>query len=98
MALAITPGTSCFVLTPIAPHNLSVRPLIIPDNTEVQLKVSGREQQHLISLDSRISTLDNGTIIKIKKADFKIKMIELSNESFLETLRKKLLWGEDNRN
>lgn len=94
----ITPGTSCFVLTPIAPHNLSVQQLIIPDNTEVQLKVSGREQQHLISLDSRISTLDNGTIIKIKKADFKIKMIELSNESFLETLRKKLLWGEDNRN
>jgi NAD+ kinase len=94
----ITPGTNSFVLTPIAPHNLSARPLIIPDSTEIQLKVSGREESHLLSLDSRIATLDNGTIIKIKKAPFKIKMIDLLNESFLDTLRKKLLWGEDKRN
>ena len=94
----ITPGTNSFVLTPIAPHNLSARPLIIPDSTEIQLKVDGREEQHLISLDSRIATLDNGTIIKIKKADFKIKMINLLDQSFLDTLRKKLLWGEDKRN
>lgn len=94
----IAPGTNSFVLTPIAPHNLSVRPLVIPDTNEIQLKVSGREEQHLISLDSRIATLDNGTLIKIKKAPFKIKMIDLLNESFLNTLRKKLLWGEDKRN
>ncbi|MGC1203903.1 MAG: NAD kinase [Flavobacteriaceae bacterium] len=94
----ITPGANSFVLTPIAPHNLSARPLVIPDFTEIQLKVDGREEQHLVSLDSRIATLDNGTIIKIKKADFKIKMIDLLNESFLVTLRKKLLWGEDKRN
>lgn len=94
----ITPGANNFVLTPIAPHNLSARPLIIPDSTEIQLKVSGREEQHLVSLDSRIATLDNGTIIKIKKANFKIKMIDLLDESFLKTLRKKMLWGEDNRN
>lgn len=94
----ITPGANSFVLTPIAPHNLSARPLVVPDNTEIQLSVNGREKQHLISLDSRIATLDNGTIIKIKKADFKIKMIDLLNESFLQTLRKKLLWGEDKRN
>jgi len=94
----ITPGANNFVLTPIAPHNLSARPLIIPDSTEIQLKVNGREECHLISLDSRIATLDNGTIIKIKKADFKIKMIDLLDESFFSTLRKKLLWGEDKRN
>jgi len=94
----ITPGADSFVLTPIAPHNLSARPLVIPSSTEIQLKVFGREEQHLVSLDSRITTLDNGTIIKIKKADFKIKMIDLLNESFLKTLRKKMLWGEDNRN
>ena len=94
----ITPDTNSFVLTPIAPHNLSARPLIIPDSTEIQLKVDGREENHLVSLDSRIATLDNGTIIKIKKAPFKIKMIDLLNESFLGTLRKKLLWGEDKRN
>lgn len=94
----ITPGTSSFVLTPIAPHNLSARPLVIPDSTEIQLKVDGREENHLVSLDSRIATLDNGALIKIKKASFKIKMIDLLNESFLDTLRKKLLWGEDKRN
>ena len=94
----IIPETNSFVLTPIAPHNLSVRPLIIPDSTEIQLKVNGREENHLVSLDSRIATLDNGTIIKIKKASFKIKIIDLLNERFLVTLRKKLLWGEDKRN
>ncbi|GAA4268526.1 NAD kinase [Hyunsoonleella aestuarii] len=94
----ITPGTNSFVLTPIAPHNLSARPLVIPDSTEIHLRVDGREENHLVSLDSRIATLDNGTLIKIKKAPFKIKMIDLLNESFLRTLRKKLLWGEDKRN
>ncbi|WP_242134396.1 NAD kinase [Aestuariivivens marinum] len=94
----ITPGANSFVLTPIAPHNLGVRPLVIPDSTQIQLKVDGREAQHLISLDSRIDTLNNGTIITIKKANFKIKMLDLLNESFLVTLRKKLLWGQDKRN
>ncbi|WP_111309418.1 NAD kinase [Confluentibacter sediminis] len=94
----ITPDTNSFILTPIAPHNLSARPLVIPDSTEIHLKVTGREDNHLISLDSRIATLDNNTLIKIKKAPFKIKMIDLLNESFLDTLRKKLLWGEDKRN
>ncbi|QRM89120.1 NAD kinase [Lacinutrix sp. WUR7] len=94
----ITPDTNSFVLTPIAPHNLSARPLVIPDSTEIELKVDGREDQHLVSLDSRIATLNNNTIIKIKKADFTVKMLELIEESFLDTLRKKLLWGEDKRN
>lgn len=94
----IMPGSDNFVLTPIAPHNLNARPLIIPDTTEVTLKVSGRETNHLISLDSRIATLSNETNITIKKANFKVKIIELNNESFLNTLRKKLLWGEDRRN
>jgi NAD+ kinase len=94
----ITPDTNSFVITPIAPHNLSARPLIITDSTVIQLKVSGREDNFLISLDSRIATLSNNTIVTIKKAPFKIKMIELLKESFLDTLRKKLLWGEDRRN
>ena len=94
----ITPGANSIVLTPIAPHNLNARPLLIPDKTEIKLKVSGREDNFLVSLDSRIATLQNNTTVIIKKADFKIKMIELKNESFLRTLRKKLLWGEDKRN
>jgi len=94
----ITPDANNFVLTPIAPHNLSARPLIIPDNTSVKLKVDGREDQFLLSLDSRIITLPNSTKVIIKKADFVIRMVELIDESFLDTLRKKLLWGEDRRN
>lgn len=94
----IMPAARNFVLTPIAPHNLSARPLVIPDSTEIKLKVSGREDNFLVSLDSRIATLSNTTLITIKKAPFKINMIEPEDESFLDTLRKKLLWGEDKRN
>lgn len=94
----IMPEADNFVLTPIAPHNLNARPLVISSDTEIKLKVSGREDNYLVSLDSRIATLDNDTTIIIKKASFKIKMIELEDESFLDTLRKKLLWGEDKRN
>lgn len=94
----ITPDTTSFVLTPIAPHNLSARPLVIEDSFTIELKVSGREDNYLVSLDSRIATLSNNTIITIKKAPFTINMIELDSGSFLTTLRKKLLWGEDNRN
>lgn len=94
----ITPDTTSFVLTPIAPHNLSARPLVIEDSTVIELKVSGREDNYLVSLDSRIATVSNDTIITIKKSPFTINMIELNTESFLTTLRKKLLWGEDKRN
>ncbi|MBT8254672.1 MAG: NAD kinase [Flavobacteriaceae bacterium] len=94
----IMPEADNFVITPIAPHNLNARPLIIPDSTKIQLRVSGREDHFLVSLDSRLASLHNDTIIHIKKAAFNIKMLELKHESFLETLRKKLLWGEDKRN
>lgn len=94
----IAPETSSIVLTPIAPHNLNARPLVVPDDTVITLQVSGREEQHLISLDSRIITLDNDTLITLKKAPFSIKLITLEGESFLKTIRKKLLWGEDKRN
>ncbi|WP_271767384.1 NAD kinase [Aquimarina algiphila] len=94
----ITPDTESMVLTPIAPHNLNARPLVIPDNQEIELQVSGREDSYLVSLDSRIHTLPNDTTIIIKKASFKINMVVLQDNSFLKTLRKKMLWGEDKRN
>lgn len=94
----IAPHTSSIILTPIAPHNLNARPLVIPDDTSIELTVSGREEQHLVSLDSRIATFDNDTIITIKKAPFNINLIRLEGDSFLKTLRHKLLWGEDKRN
>jgi len=94
----VAPDSDSFVLTPIAPHNLNARPLVIPENTKIKFIVGGREQLHLVSLDSRIITVENGTELTIEKADFSIKMIEPKGESFLHTLRNKLLWGEDNRN
>ena len=94
----MSPDANSFVLTPIAPHNLSARPLVIPDDTTINLKVDGREDEYLISLDSRIATLPNSAIVTIKKANFKINMVELLDESFIDTLRKKMLWGEDKRN
>ncbi|WP_405208258.1 NAD kinase [Aquimarina sp. LLG6339-5] len=92
------PDAESMVLTPIAPHNLNARPLVIPDDKEVKLQVSGREDTYLVSLDSRIHTLPNETTVVIKKAPFKINMVVLEGDSFLKTLRKKMLWGEDKRN
>jgi NAD+ kinase len=94
----LTPDVNSLVITPIAPHNLTARPLIIPDNTEIKLRVSGREDHYLISLDSRIASIKNESILTIKKTDFKINMVEIPGETFLKTLRNKLLWGEDKRN
>lgn len=94
----IDPSTNSMVLTPIAPHNLNVRPFLIPDTSEITLRVSGREKSYLISLDSRIATLTNNTTIHIKKAPFTINLVQLANDSFIKTLREKLLWGEDKRN
>lgn len=94
----IVPGSQNLVITPIAPHNLNARPLVISDDTEIKLKVISREQQFLISLDSRIATVDTATEIVIKKTAFKVKMIQPNSGSFLKTLRDKLLWGEDKRN
>ena len=94
----IDPSNKSIVLTPIAPHNLNARPFVIPDNCTITLKVSGREDSYLVSLDSRIASLDNHTTIKIKKAPFSIRLVQLPGESFVKTLREKLLWGEDKRN
>ena len=94
----LTPDVKALVITPIAPHNLTARPLVIPDDTEIRLKVSGREEQYLVSLDSRIAIISNNSELTIKKTPFKINMVEIAEETFLKTLRNKLLWGEDKRN
>ena len=94
----LTPDVKGLVITPIAPHNLNARPLVIPDDTEITLKVSGREEQYLVSLDSRITSVSNNSVLKIKKTPFRINMVEIPEETFFKTLRNKLLWGEDKRN
>ena len=94
----IFPQSGNFVITPVAPHNLNARPLVVPDETEIRLKVSGREAHYLVSMDSRITSVKNETILIIKKTSFQINMVEIPKETFLKTLRNKLFWGEDRRN
>lgn len=94
----ITPQTKSLVLTPIAPHNLNARPLVIPDNTTIKFTVSGREDMFFLSLDSRITTIKSGVKITVEKADFNLKMVEINQQTFVKTLREKLLWGQDTRN
>lgn len=94
----ISPDSKNLVITPIAPHNLNARSMVISDETSIQLEVDSREKDFLISLDSRITTVSENTKVFIEKAPFTIKSIIPNNQSFLQTLRSKLLWGEDTRN
>ncbi|RPD95973.1 NAD kinase [Aureibaculum marinum] len=94
----ISPNAKSLVLTPIAPHNLNARPLIISENTTIKLKIISREKQALLSLDSRTTTINSNSEISVKKADFSLKTIQLDQQTFFKTLREKLLWGEDKRN
>ncbi|MEE9406672.1 MAG: NAD kinase [Polaribacter sp.] len=94
----VSPDSKNLVITPIAPHNLNARSMVISDQTTIQLEVDSREKDFLISLDSRITTVTQNTKVFIKKAPFTIKSIIPKNQSFLQTLRSKLLWGEDTRN
>jgi NAD+ kinase len=94
----IMPGSENFVITPIAPHNLNVRPFVIPNDYDIRLKVEGREEQFLVSLDSRIYALDSSSELNVSLGSFKIKMIKTEVQNFAETLRNKLLWGLDRRN
>lgn len=94
----LTPNVQSFVITPIAPHNLNARPLVVTDETEIRLKVSGRDDHYLVSLDSRLFSVNNDTILCIKKSPFEINMVEIPDATFLKTLRNKLFWGEDRRN
>jgi len=94
----VMPGSDNFIITPIAPHNLNVRPLVISDKYEIKVKVEGRANQFLVALDSRIQTIDAGVELIIKKESFKINMVETDTQDFSSTLRNKLLWGLDKRN
>ena len=94
----ISPNSKNLVITPIAPHNLNARPMVIPDDTQIKLEIDAREKDFLISLDSRIVTLPKETKVFLKKASFTIRTIIPKNQTFLKTLRTKLLWGEDTRN
>lgn len=94
----IMPQSENFIITPIAPHNLNVRPIIVSDKNVISLEVEGRSQNFMATMDSRSATIDSTYQLAIKKADFDLKLVRLNNDNFLKTLRSKLNWGLDSRN
>ena len=94
----IFPQSENFVITPIAPHNLNVRPIIVSDKNVISLEVEGRSKNFMASLDSRSFTIDSGVQMAVRKEDFYISLVRLHDQNFLSTLRQKLLWGLDSRN
>ncbi|WP_024567898.1 NAD kinase [Elizabethkingia anophelis] len=94
----ISPENDNFAITPIAPHNLNVRPLILKDDVKIRLKVESRVPQYSLSLDSRLYHIDTLEEISLEKAPFTLSLVQPDDISFFETIRQKLLWGNDKRN
>ena len=94
----IAPNAKNFVITPIATHNLTVRPVVIPDDSTIRIQVEGREKKFVFSMDSRSCTLDTSVQLEVRKADFCLNLVRMRGEDFFSTIRNKLMWGKDNRN
>jgi NAD+ kinase len=91
------PDSDNFVITPVASHNLTVRPLVISNNKEISVKVAGRNEEFIVALDSRSVKMPSGAQIRIRKANFRINLVNLEGQHFFNTLRNKLMWGIDKR-
>ena len=94
----IAPNAKNFVITPIATHNLTVRPVVIPDDSTIRIQVEGREKKFVFSMDSRSCTLDTSVQLEVRKAGFCLNLVRMRGEDFFGTIRNKLMWGKDNRN
>lgn len=94
----IAPNAKNFVITPIATHNLTVRPVVIPDDSVVSIQVEGRERKFVFSMDSRTCALDTSVQLKVRKAGFCLNLVRMQGDDFFGTIRNKLMWGKDNRN
>jgi NAD+ kinase len=94
----VTPGCKVHILTPIAPHNLNVRPMVVPDHLPIRLSVEGRERKYLLSIDGKSRNIRNGAEVLIEKAEFMINVIKFEDNNFLDTIRNKMMWGIDKRN
>lgn len=94
----ILPGSQNFVITPIATHNLTVRPIVIPDSSKIRIKVVSRVKDFYVNLDSRSVQVNSSYEFEIKREEFKINLLQLEDESYFRTIREKLLWGLDIRN
>lgn len=94
----VTPGCQVHIITPIAPHNLNVRPVVVPDNMAIRLSIEGRERNYLISLDGNAKSIKQHEEVLIRKAEYMINVIKLEDTNFLDTIRNKMSWGKDQRN
>jgi len=94
----IFPRSGNFVITPVSPHNLTVRPIVVSDASEIIFQVEGRSRRFLASLDSRVASVDSAVKLKVTKADFKVNLVQLEGNHYFKTLRQKLNWGLDIRN
>ncbi|MGB0886245.1 MAG: NAD kinase [Chitinophagales bacterium] len=94
----IYPNNDNFIITPVAPHNLNVRPLVVSDDVVLSFQIEGRTKKFLATLDSRVETIDNSFEIAIKKAPFQANLVRLNDMNFLNAIKEKLNWGEDLRN
>ncbi len=94
----IFPDSGNFVITPVAPHNLNVRPIVISDDSVVSFEVEGRAENFLCTLDSRFETVTASHQLAVRKNDFNIRLVQLHDVGFMETIRSKLAWGQDTRN
>ncbi|MBM3186964.1 MAG: NAD kinase [Bacteroidota bacterium] len=94
----ITPGCQVHILTPVAAHNLNVRPMVVPDHLPISLSVEGRDRSYLLSLDGNSKSIKQGENVVVTKAEFMINVIKFEDNNFLDTIRNKMLWGIDTRN
>lgn len=94
----VVPGSDALLITPICPHNLTFRPVMVPFDNKIRLKVEGRSSNFLVSLDSRSEVFSSQDEFVVTKADFSISVIKLKGHDFYTTLRNKLMWGADKRN
>lgn len=94
----VFPQSGNFIITPVSPHNLNVRPVVLSDENELTFEIEGRSPKYLVSCDSRTEVINAGSQIKLKRANFNINLVRLNNQTYLSTLRNKLLWGIDTRN
>lgn len=94
----LVPGANDFILTPIAPHNLNVRPVVVPDSRSIKLKIEGRSSEFLCSLDSKSESINDSIELTISKANYSMQIVQTENQNFLNTIRNKMMWGLDRRN
>lgn len=94
----VTPGSQNFVIAPIASHNLTVRPIVIQDSSEIRIRIEGREEKYLMTMDSRHTAINKKDELVIRRCNFTINLVQMEHKDFFSTIREKLMWGKDYRN